>query len=285
MHYYTHNINDYLADTTHLSLLEHGVYRRLLDLYYQQEQAICKDHANVMRKLCVRTADEMQAFENVLNDFFTATDDGYIHTRCEKEIAAYHEKAEKAKKSAKARWGNAPSDTNAKPKQCDNDAIVIDADANAMRTHTEHNANGMLTNNHKPITNNQEPITNNQEPIYSVTNVTGEKSPVMKSDEFIFSVGVSILVEAGNSQQQARAFLGKLRKSHDDDLIVTKLKQLADDPVVHPAAWLTKALPIKTEVKKQANKGDVNSKFAADLNNPSNFEPATGTVDLSDLYI
>jgi len=31
-------------------------------------------------------------------------------------------------------------------------------DANALRTDSDGNANGMLTNNHKPITNNQEPI-------------------------------------------------------------------------------------------------------------------------------
>ena len=34
MHYYQHNIADYRKDTIHLTLLEHGVYRQLLDQYY-----------------------------------------------------------------------------------------------------------------------------------------------------------------------------------------------------------------------------------------------------------
>ena len=33
MHYYTKHIKDYKTDTAHLTLLEHGVYNSLIDLY------------------------------------------------------------------------------------------------------------------------------------------------------------------------------------------------------------------------------------------------------------
>lgn len=128
MHYYQHNIGDYRKDTSHLSLLEHGIYRQLLDSYYLDEKPLTKDLSKLMRTHSIRNTDEEQALKNVLNDFFELTDDGYIHARCDGEIAKYHLKSTKAKASANARWHG---------------------DANALRTQSKRNAN------HKPITNNQ----------------------------------------------------------------------------------------------------------------------------------
>lgn len=135
MHYYQHSIGDYRRDTMHLSLLEHGVYRQLLDLYYLNE---CELNANALRLICARTAEEIQAAESVLNEFFERTENGYKHKRCDEEIERYQNKSKKAKASADARW-----------------SAKLDGDnANAMRTHNERNAN------HKPITNNHKPLTN-----------------------------------------------------------------------------------------------------------------------------
>ncbi len=136
MYYYQHHIGDYRRDTSHLSLLEHGVYRQLLDLYYITEKPI---DANAMRLICVRNADEMQAFEQILKEFFVEENGLYFHKRCEDEIGRFHSKSNKASESAKKRWNK-------------NKELV--EDAKAMRTHSEGNANGMLTINHKPLTNN-----------------------------------------------------------------------------------------------------------------------------------
>ncbi len=139
MHYYQHNIGDYRKDTLHLSLLEHGIYRQLLDSYYLDEIPLTADLNKLMRSHSIRTTDEQQALKNVLNDFFELTENGYIHTRCDAEIARYHDKSDKAKASANARWTKKNKGKH----------------ATALRTDTERNTNGMLTNNHKPITNNQ----------------------------------------------------------------------------------------------------------------------------------
>jgi uncharacterized protein YdaU (DUF1376 family) len=112
----------------HLTLLEHGAYRQLIDLYYLNE---CELNANAMRLVCARNADEVQAVESVLNEFFVKTDKGYKHKRCEAEIAKYKNKSIKASASANARW--------------------TANNANAMRRQCEGNAN------HKPITNNHKP--------------------------------------------------------------------------------------------------------------------------------
>ena len=136
MHYYEHNIGDYRKDTSHLSLLEHGIYRQLLDTYYLSESPLSSDINKLMRTHSIRNADEKQSLENVLNDFFELTKNGYIHKRCDQIIAEYHGKSEKARASANARWANK------------NKGV----DANALQTQSEGNAN------HKPLTINHKPI-------------------------------------------------------------------------------------------------------------------------------
>lgn len=159
MHYYSHNVGDYRRDTSHLSLLEHGVYRQLMDTYYLSEKPLSSDHAVLMRTHSARSADEMQAFENVLKDFFVLTDAGYIHKRCDVEIEAFHAKSSSARESAKARW----------------DRVKEERKADAMRTHSEGNAN------QEPITINQE--LENQEHLSSSTPPTQKperKEPAFK---------------------------------------------------------------------------------------------------------
>ena len=99
MHYYQHNIGDYRRDTVHLSLLEHGVYRQLLDMYYLSESPIPRETQQVIRRLSARTQEEINAVEIILNEFFSLTDDGWIHKRCDMEIADYRHKAENSRKN------------------------------------------------------------------------------------------------------------------------------------------------------------------------------------------
>lgn len=139
MYYYQHHIGDYRKDTAHLTLLEHGIYRQLLDLYYTNEQPLSLDHASNMRLVCVRNADESKAYENVLKDFFVQLEDGFHHKRCDDEILKFHGKSEKSRDAAHKRWAN---------------------NANALPTHSERNAREDAnqeprTNNHKPITNKE----------------------------------------------------------------------------------------------------------------------------------
>lgn len=181
MHYYSHNIGDYRRDTAHLSILEHGAYRQLLDSYYLAEKPLTPVHADLMRTHCARSADEMQAVVNVLRDFFVLTDDGYIHKRCDIEIEAFHSKSTSASESAKARWSR----------------VRAEKDADAMRTHSEGNAN------HKPITNNQEPLTSK-----STSLVADAPAPKKKAA----ALGVDFLVFNGADEQHAADWL-KARKA------------------------------------------------------------------------
>jgi uncharacterized protein YdaU (DUF1376 family) len=130
LHYYQFNIGDYRRDTIHLTLIEHGIYRQLLDSYYLNEGPITKSEDELMRSLCVRNADEQEAFRRVVKEFFIEVDGTLIHRGCDKVIDQFHRKSDSARASAMARWDK--------------------KDANAMRTQCDGNA----THNPIPITHN-----------------------------------------------------------------------------------------------------------------------------------
>lgn len=139
MNYYEKHIGDYLRDAGHLSLLEHGVYNRLLDVYYTREGPIPLDQA--ARLIGARSESEREALAGVLDEFFHQTQAGWAHTRCDAEIARYREKTDKARKSAEARWGkqpHPPTETSAMPTNSD-------GNADAMRPHSERIANAVPT--------------------------------------------------------------------------------------------------------------------------------------------
>ena len=91
MHYYKFNIKDWTRDTAHLSVEEEGVYRRLLDHYYESEKPIPQETKSVIRRL--RLAGHEESVGVILGEFFTLESDGYHHHRCDEEIAKYHAKA------------------------------------------------------------------------------------------------------------------------------------------------------------------------------------------------
>jgi len=143
MNYYEKHIGDYLRDAGHLSLLEHGVYNRLLDVYYTREGPIPIDQA--ARLIGARSEDEREALAGVLQEFFRRTEAGWAHTRCDAEIARYRDKTDKARKSAEARWG--------KPPHAPQEPAAVPSDnagnASAMPTHSDGNAH------QSPDTSNQ----------------------------------------------------------------------------------------------------------------------------------
>lgn len=141
MNYYSHHIGDYRRDTAHLSLLEHGVYRQLLDMYYLSETKIPAETEVVYRRLCARTEDEKRAVDTVLGEFFKL-EDGWIQTRCDKVIAEYQGKAERARNNGKL--GGRPSQTKE----------VISGNPKDTKEEANHKPS---TKNHKPESKTKAP--------------------------------------------------------------------------------------------------------------------------------
>lgn len=143
MNYYKFNIGDYAAATRHLTMLEHGAYRLLLDLYYTSEQPIPLDLKAAARKAGARSKDEVQAVETVLQEFFTETQSGWTHARCETEIAIYQQKAETNRVVGK-KGGRPKKETTA----------VDSWNPEKTQTVSEINPQETLTTNQEPITSN-----------------------------------------------------------------------------------------------------------------------------------
>jgi uncharacterized protein YdaU (DUF1376 family) len=93
MNFYKRHIGDYIKKAGHLTLLEHGIYARLMDVYYTREAGIPEDKA--ARLIGARSKDELQALSNVLDEFFTLVDGAWTQTRCEEEIGIASAKADK----------------------------------------------------------------------------------------------------------------------------------------------------------------------------------------------
>jgi uncharacterized protein YdaU (DUF1376 family) len=134
MHYYKFNIADYRKDTGHLSIIEHGIYRQLIDWYYLDEQPIPEETQVVIRRLRLGS-DEVNFLQNILSDFFVLGKTGYKHKRIEVEIKDYHEQVEKNKNNG--RLGGRPKKTQS----------VI----SGLPDESQNNPN------HKPITTNHKP--------------------------------------------------------------------------------------------------------------------------------
>lgn len=99
MHYYQFNIKCFAMATRHLTLEEEGVYRRLLDFYYDTEQPIPIETQSVIRRLMLGSHSVTVGL--ILEEFFTLEDDGWHNYRADIEIKAYHSKAESARKNGK----------------------------------------------------------------------------------------------------------------------------------------------------------------------------------------
>jgi uncharacterized protein YdaU (DUF1376 family) len=140
MHYYQFNIGDYTSHTKGLSLLEDIAYRRLLDEYYLHERPLNTGIASVARQIGMRDHEAEVKF--VLECFFQSIEEGWIHTRADKEIAHFHSKIEQASKAGKA---------------------------SAERRSNARSTDVQPTNNQQPITNNQQPTIKEGKPSLSGT--------------------------------------------------------------------------------------------------------------------
>ena len=128
-HYYQRNIGDYARDTGHLTVIEHGLYVLMLDWYYLNERPITDREVT---RLSRGFRDDALT---VLCEFFKETEDGWVHSYADREIAKYHAKAEKNR--ANGQSGGRPR-ASGNPEETQSVPIRI--------------PDVTLTNNHKPIT-------------------------------------------------------------------------------------------------------------------------------------
>jgi uncharacterized protein YdaU (DUF1376 family) len=94
-------VADYLADTSHLSTVQHGAYLLLIMNYWQRGKALKDDNerlANVARM----SNEEWTKHRDALEEFFDVVDGEWIHRRIERDLNAVLAKSAKARAAGKA---------------------------------------------------------------------------------------------------------------------------------------------------------------------------------------
>ena len=227
MHYYQFNIGDWALHTSHLSLEEEGVYRRILDFYYDTELPIPKDTRQIMRRL--RLSQHSEIVDIILEEYFYLEDDGWHNKRVDEEIAKYQAKSDRAKVNG-AKGGRPPKPQKEEPKAnpkepSDNpeetQPVIL---ANPEETKSKANQE-LLTNNEELGTNNQELLTTNDEP-KDKKPMPSKLDPV-KDHQSIFDYWV-LVMSKGNSTQLTPKRLANIKARLKDGYTVAEIKQAID---------------------------------------------------------
>jgi len=204
VHYYPHHIGDFISDTARLTDSQCMAYLRLIWHYYDTEKPLQNDPESLAFIIGASVSD----VNLILKHYFILDGDSWRKTRCDSVIAEYHGKAEKAKKSADARWKKAKE----KQSESESNANASTGDANESKTDA----------NQKPITNNQEPI-EDQKIItpQAAPPATPEKSkldyscwPAMPTDQTLTDwLAMRKRLKANVSQTVINRFASELRKA------------------------------------------------------------------------
>jgi len=152
MNFFKKHIGDWIRDTAHLSAVEEGIYSRLIDQYYSREKPLPVDIKAACKLARASSKNDRLAVSYVLDSYFTLTENGYTHDRCDSEIKYYVANANK--NLANGKLGGRPRKTSMKSTEPEtqwvNSGLCL---GSVLETQTIR----------QPLTTNQEPLTTNQE--------------------------------------------------------------------------------------------------------------------------
>ena len=156
MHYYKFNIGDFDKATRHLSIIERGLFRDILDLYIKDEKPVTDNLKKLERLLCVRSKAEKEALQNVLDDFFILTDDGYYSDYCQSILNDTTDRVEASRENGKK--GGRPSKQTQSESKADGkqDESQSKPSENLEKTQDKpsNNLDESHPNTHNPLPNN-----------------------------------------------------------------------------------------------------------------------------------
>ena len=189
--------------------MEDLAYRRLLDLYYLNEQPLNGCVTDVARE--VGLVEHVSSVEYVLQKFFTLDENVFKQKRIDLEIKKYRSNAKNKSKAGKA---------SAKARRTKASEVVtpVEQTLNTTPTHEQLNIN------QEPLTINQEPLTINQEPLTNNQLVTKDVKPAKASNDVfeIFSYWKEVMKMSNNSILNAKrdkAVKARLKEGYTVDQI------------------------------------------------------------------
>jgi len=143
--YYRFFPGDYLRDTQHLTLLQHGAYRLLLDAYMAAGKPLRGDLHSFCRICGALSGEERQAVEFVLAEFFVQEGPAWRNRRCDRELEYLGTLSKAGRDAARKRWnatvmrshcdGNAIPEPEPEPKELQHTPTGFDRFWSAWPTH------------------------------------------------------------------------------------------------------------------------------------------------------
>lgn len=105
---------DYLKDTQHLTVYEHGTYLKLLLYCWSKEQPLPLDKKTIYRIGGASTKKQRVILEKILSEFFSKNETGFVNLKSQKIINIQNEKRQKLTENG--RKGGLASQANAQAK-------------------------------------------------------------------------------------------------------------------------------------------------------------------------
>lgn len=195
----------YLADTRHLSTLEHGAYFLLMMEAWRRPHCSLPDDDAMLARLAGVDTETWAAIRPIVMAMWKL--DGRSKTwtqkRLLKERDFVRKRSKKQSDNATSRWNKKKKpDAMALPDECQTDAPT-------------------------------------PTPIYSVTSVTGAHAPPDDPVKELFDAGVALLTGSGMPAGQARSLIGKWRKEQGDIATLAAVVAARDHCVSNPVEWVT----------------------------------------------
>lgn len=223
MNYYPHHIGDFNNATRHLSRVERSVYRDLIELYYDTEKPLSLDLKALSRKVLARSDEESTAVEQVLNEFFTKTDGGWYHDRCEQEISDYYANISAKSAAGKASAAKREADRNARLAELNGDSTKVEQNSNSRSTAVQQPLDSVDSS--VQLTKNQEPGTINQEPLNSNTKPAAAKDAEPK--EFVEAWQAYPKRPGASRKDALKAWKARIASGVDPETICSGVKRYA----------------------------------------------------------
>ena len=220
MHYYQFNIGDWALHTSHLTLEEEAVYRRILDFYYDTELPIPQDIKPVIRRL--RLSQHSEIVDIILDEYFYLEDDGWHNKRVDEEIEKYQARSDRAKANG-AKGGRPPTpkvvEHKANPKEPRDNPEITQWVNSANPEESKSKANEELR------TKNEELRTKNEKPKDQKTMPTKADPP--KDHELVFDYW-ALVMSKGQSTKPTPGRINKIKARLKEGYSVDDIKLAID---------------------------------------------------------
>jgi uncharacterized protein YdaU (DUF1376 family) len=220
-------VSDWIAGTRHLSLSERG---SLLDLLcWQWANGPLPSDEQRLARLLGCSKEEFRKMWAVISSEFKEREGGLLNTRLEDHRAKALERLEKRRESGKL-GGQKTAARKRAGLRASSDTARAEASAEA-NAEASAEAQAAASMHHLSLSPS----------LPSAAHSAVDESN-RESKSLIWTMGVSMLTNAGRGERSARSFLGRLRSEYGDQHVAEAVAAAASASASEPAAFITGAL-------------------------------------------